>query len=116
MIQAGVTELMRVDEIARRLNAGWEGAGEHEIRGAATLEAAGPQDIAFVGNRKAAAQADKSAAGCLLVSSDFAVGRTLIRVADPRASFATAIGLLYPPRAAAPGIHPSAVIAAGAEI
>jgi UDP-3-O-[3-hydroxymyristoyl] glucosamine N-acyltransferase len=37
-------------------------------------------------------------------------------VADPRGSFATVIGLLYPPPAVVPGIHPTAVIAPDAEI
>ena len=31
----------------------------------------GPAEIAFVGNRKAAAQADQSHAGCLLVPANF---------------------------------------------
>jgi UDP-3-O-[3-hydroxymyristoyl] glucosamine N-acyltransferase len=107
---------LRVDEIARLLNATVEGAGAVDITGVAPLESAGPQDLAFVGNRRAVANAANSRAGCLLAQSDFPAGRTLIRVADPRAAFATAIGWLYPPRAAAPGIHPTAVIAPDAEV
>jgi len=107
---------MRVDEIARHLNATLEGAGDIDITSAATLESAGPQDIAFVGHRKDAAQADQSLAGCLLVSNEFPAGRTLIRVADPRGSLAIVIGLLYPPPAIIAGIHPTAVIAPDAKI
>lgn len=107
---------MRVDEIVRHLNAVCEGAGDLEITAAATLESAGPGEIAFVGTRKAAEQAAQSHAGCLLVSHEFPAGRTLIRVSDPRASFATVIGLLYPPPPVTPGIHPTAVIADDAEI
>jgi UDP-3-O-[3-hydroxymyristoyl] glucosamine N-acyltransferase len=107
---------LRVDEIARHLNANWEGSGDLEITGAATLESAGPREIAFVGNRKAAAQANQSRASCLLVTNEFPAGRTIIRVDDPRASFATVIGLLHPPPPIAPGIHPTAVIAPDAEI
>ena len=107
---------MRVDEIARRLNAGFEGAGDVEISGAATLEDAGVSDIAFVGNRKAAAQASESRAGCLLVTKDFPSGRTLVRVVDPRASFAAVIGYLYPPPKIVAGIHPTAVVAQNASI
>ena len=62
------------------------------------------------------AAAAESRAGCLLVTPDFPKGRTVIRVADPRAAFATVIGLLYPPAPVKPGIHPSAVIAPDAEI
>ena len=75
---------MRVDEIAKHLQAGFEGAGDFEITSVAALESAGPSEIAFVGNRKAAAQAGESQAGCLLVTHDFPAGRTLIRVDDPR--------------------------------
>ena len=81
-----------------------------------TLESAGPQEIAFVGNRKAAAEAAQSRAGCLLVTNDFPAGRTVIRVADPRGGFAGVIGLLYPRPSVIPGAHPTAVIAPDAEI
>src|ERR1700749_703640 len=50
-------EVMRVSEIAGRLNAKFEGDGELEITSAAPLESAGPTEIAFVQNRKAAAHA-----------------------------------------------------------
>lgn len=107
---------VRVDEIARRLNADFEGAGDLEVSGAATLEDACERDIAFVGNRKAAAQAAASGAGCLLVTKEFPAGRTLVRVEDPRASFAQVVGFLYPTPEIIPGIHPSAVIARNARI
>ena len=107
---------MRVDEIAKRLNAEWEGAGDLEIHGAADLDAASPDDIAFVQNRKAATRAEASRAGCLIVDRDFPAGRTVIRVSNPRAAFAMAIGLLYPKPPITPGIHPTAVIAPDATI
>jgi UDP-3-O-[3-hydroxymyristoyl] glucosamine N-acyltransferase len=107
---------VRVDEIAGRLNAGFEGAGDLEITGAAPLESAGPDEISFVGNRKATAHASESGAGCLLVTSEFPADRTVIRVADPRGSFAAVLSLLYPPPAIVPGIHRSAVIAPDAKI
>ena len=65
---------------------------------------------------ESAAQADKSPAGCLLVTHDFPAGRTLIRVDDPRGAFAKVIGLLYPRPHITPGKHPTAVIAPDAEI
>ena len=107
---------MRVTEIAERLNAQWEGDGDLEIAGVATLESAGPREAAFVGNRKAAAGAAQSKAGCLLVTPEFPKGRTLIRVPDPRGAFARLIGFLYPAVEVAPGIHATAVIARDAEI
>jgi UDP-3-O-[3-hydroxymyristoyl] glucosamine N-acyltransferase len=107
---------MRVSEIAGHLKAAWEGDGTLEISGAAPLESAAVHEIAFVGNRKAAALAADSRAGCLLVTDDFPKGRTVIRVTEPRAAFARTIALLYPPRPVTPGVHQSAAIAPLARI
>jgi UDP-3-O-[3-hydroxymyristoyl] glucosamine N-acyltransferase len=107
---------LRVAELAGQLQSAWEGDGELDITGVAQLELAGPREISFVGNKKAAAAAAKSIAGCLLVTAEFPKGRTVIRVADPRGSFARVIGILYPPVRTMPGIHPSAVIAADAHL
>jgi UDP-3-O-[3-hydroxymyristoyl] glucosamine N-acyltransferase len=107
---------VRVHEIAEHLKAGFEGAGDLDITGAAPLETAGPREIAFIASRKAAAQADQSQAGCLLVTREFPAGRTVIRVDDPRGGFANVIGLLYPRPTITPGVHPTAVLAPDAEI
>jgi UDP-3-O-[3-hydroxymyristoyl] glucosamine N-acyltransferase len=107
---------VRVSDIAKHLKAAFEGAGDLDVRAAAPLETAGPSEIAFVGSRKAAALAGESRAGCLLVTRDFPEGRTVIRVDDPRTSFAGVIGLLYPRPHITPGKHPTAVIAPDAEI
>jgi len=107
-----------VREIAEYLAGTFEGDGEAEITGAAQIEAAGANDVAFVGNRKAAQQAPSSAAGCLIVPPDFmnTYGRTVIRVAQPRTAFAGVVARLHPKSRPAAGIHPSAVIADSAEI
>ena len=107
---------MRVREIARHLGAPVEGHAELEIQGAAPLESAQSSDLAFAGGRKALAAAQDSKAGCLLVPEGFPSGRTLIRVADPRAAFAAVVSLLYPAKRPAPGVHPTAVIAPSAQI
>src|SRR5579871_4262421 len=108
--------VMRVSDIASHLNATWEGDASLEISGAASLDSAGPNEISFVGNRKAAASAGSSHAGCLLVTADFPTGRTVVRVPDPRAAFARVISLLYPQHPITPRIHASAVIAGPAHI
>ena len=107
---------MRVSDIANHLKARWEGDGTLEISGVAPLESASPHEIAFVGNRKVAASAAGSGAGCLLVTDEFPGGRTIIRVPDPRGAFARVIGLLHPQRPRTPGINPNTVIAVDAEI
>jgi len=111
-------EAMRVRELAERLGATFEGDGDKELSGVAPLESAGAVELAFVGNRKAAQQAQASAAGCLIVPIEFPNpgGRTLIRAAEPRTVFARAVSRLHPAPAITPGIHPTALIAEGAEL
>jgi len=88
------------------------GDGGLLITGINSLDAAGPSEMSFVANPKAAALAASSSAGLLLVDSSFEAsgGRTLIRVSDPRAAVARLIGALYVKPAPEPGIHPSAVV------
>jgi UDP-3-O-[3-hydroxymyristoyl] glucosamine N-acyltransferase len=107
---------LTVAGIAALLGAPFEGDGTLEIRGVAPLDTAGPGEISFVGSRKAAAMAAESLAGCLLVTAEYPSGRTLIRVTEPRAAFARVIAQLHPKKRPAAGIHPSAVVAADAQI
>src|SRR5271165_1164535 len=101
---------MRVRELAEWLGATFEGDGELELTGAAALESAGTGEIAFVGARKAAENAEHSAAGCLLVPLEWPSPslRTVIRAPDPRTAFARALNRFYPTAELKPGVHPSA--------
>jgi UDP-3-O-[3-hydroxymyristoyl] glucosamine N-acyltransferase len=89
-----------------------EGDSATVIAGVNALESAKANELSFVANRKAVETAAESKAGCLLVPLGFesSVGRTLIRVNDPRAAFARLITLLYPVRTSASGVHPTACI------
>src|SRR5579872_3285651 len=109
---------MRVRELAEWLGATFEGDGEKDVIGVAPLETAGDSDVAFVGSRKAAAQAESSAAGCLLVPVEWPSPsyRTVIRVPDPRTAFARAMSRFYPTAELKPGIHPTAVIGKNVEM
>jgi UDP-3-O-[3-hydroxymyristoyl] glucosamine N-acyltransferase len=109
---------MRVRELAEWLGAPFEGDGERELLRAAPLEAAGPDELAFIGNRKAAEQARQSGAGCLIVPPEFpgGAGRTLIRAAEPRTVFARAVRRLHPGDPLCPGVHPTASAGADVEI
>jgi UDP-3-O-[3-hydroxymyristoyl] glucosamine N-acyltransferase len=109
---------MRVREIAEWLSATYEGDGEKEIEGVAPLESAGERDLAFVGNRKAMHEAERSEAGCLIVPDDYPghAERTLIRAAEPRTAFARAVSRFHPAAGLKPGIHASAIIGAGVEL
>jgi UDP-3-O-[3-hydroxymyristoyl] glucosamine N-acyltransferase len=109
---------MRVRALAEWLGSTFEGDGEKELIRAAALEDAGAADLAFVDSRKAAQQAQISAAGCLVVPPDFPNpdGRTLIRAAEPRTAFARSVTRLHPPPPVHPGIHPTALVAESAEL
>ncbi|HWR53414.1 MAG TPA: UDP-3-O-(3-hydroxymyristoyl)glucosamine N-acyltransferase [Bryobacteraceae bacterium] len=109
---------MRVRELADWLGTTFEGNGEKEISGAAALESAGADELAFIGNMRAAREAPNSSAGCLIVPVEFANagGRTLIRSSAPRTAFARAVARLHPPAPARAGIHSTAVVGPGAEI
>jgi len=109
---------MRVRELADWLGATYEGDGEKEVTGVAPLETAGAGDVSFVSNRKAAKQAEASAAGCLIVPSDWPgpTYRTVIRVAEPRTAFARAMSRFYPTTELKAGIHPSAVLGVNVQL
>ncbi|MGA2275601.1 MAG: UDP-3-O-(3-hydroxymyristoyl)glucosamine N-acyltransferase [Bryobacteraceae bacterium] len=109
---------MRVRELAEWLSATFEGDGEKELTGAGAIESAGASELAFVGGRKAAAQAESSAAGCLLVPLDWPSPcyRTVIRVPEPRTAFARAMSRFYPTVEIKPGVDPTAVVGAGVEL
>lgn len=102
---------MRLDELAQRLGLDFEGDPATLIQSAAELDSAGPADLAFVGHKKFWAAAAGSTAACLIVTPDFpTAARPLLRGPEPRAAFAAALRLLYPPDLPPPGIHPTAVV------
>ncbi|MBS1858831.1 MAG: UDP-3-O-(3-hydroxymyristoyl)glucosamine N-acyltransferase [Acidobacteria bacterium] len=109
---------MRVRELAEWLGATFEGDGEKELSGVAAIETATAGEVAFVGSRKAAAHAQESAAGCLIVPVDWPSPsyRTVIRAAEPRTAFARAMNRFYPTAEIKPGVHPTAVIGRDVEL
>jgi UDP-3-O-[3-hydroxymyristoyl] glucosamine N-acyltransferase len=109
---------MRVRELAEWLGGTFEGDGEKELSGVAPLETAGAADVSFVGNRKAALQAESSAAGCLIVPVEWPSpsSRTVIRAGEPRTAFARAMNRFYPTAELKPGVHASAVVGKDVEM
>jgi UDP-3-O-[3-hydroxymyristoyl] glucosamine N-acyltransferase len=95
-----------------------EGNAGLVITGANALESANETELSFVANDKAVTLARTSRAGCLLVPKTFGEngGWTRIRVANPRVAFVRALASLYPPPKSEGGIHPTASVAASAQI
>ncbi len=104
--------MITVRELAAWLDAPFTGDGGCVLRGVAAADAARGDEVAFAGNAKVALA---SAAGCLLASEEFG-GRTVIRVADPRAAFARVIARFHPVQLPPAGVHPAAVVEEGARI
>lgn len=98
-----------VARLAQLLGGVVEGDGERLLVDVCGLAEAGPEHLSFLSNRRYARQVATTAAGCVLVRpGDEAHGRTVIRLADPYAAFAQALGIFHPAPALVAGVDPQA--------
>ena len=95
------------------------------MAGVANLRDAGPDDLSFLISPRYRREAEASRAGALLVGertvppaarSALAAARPLVVVADPELARNRALALFHPADPPAGGVHPTAVVEAGAEI
>jgi len=114
---------MKLGEIAQKLGCALEGDAQTEIHGVAGIESAQPGELTFISNPRYRQAARTTRASAVLVSRDFSSARdaglpllALLRSEDPYLDFARAIGFFYTPPRYAPSVHPTAVIAASAQI
>jgi UDP-3-O-[3-hydroxymyristoyl] glucosamine N-acyltransferase len=114
---------MKLGEIAQKLSCKLEGDAQAEIHGVAGIESAKAGELTFVSNRRYRQATRTTRASAVLVAHDTAVERepglpplALLHSDDPYLDFARAIGFFYTPPRYAPSIHPTAVIAATAQI
>ncbi len=116
-----------VSELAERVGGRVFGDGNIEIERVGKLDAAGPQEIAYVDDEKFFETGKSSSAACLIVSSEYLgslkdvetvpdSGKALIEVAKPKLAFALIAALLHPAKRREPFVHPSAAIAETADI
>ena len=112
------TRDITVAELAARVGGRVRGDGSVLISGVAGLETAGAGEIAFIDDGKVSAGARPSGASCLIVPEGAEVkgAQCLIEVARPKLAFALVAEMLHPPRRRAGGIHPTAVVAASANL
>jgi len=104
--------------LARRFALELRGDGSHTIDGVATLTAATPSQLGFLANPRYRGELAASHAGAIILRAEDAAafaGSVLI-AKDPYVAFAKVAALFERAPARAPGIHPSAVIAADAKI
>jgi UDP-3-O-[3-hydroxymyristoyl] glucosamine N-acyltransferase len=108
---------MKLGELASRLGAELRGDAELEVTGVKGIEEAGPSEITFVANPRYTPLARKTKAAAVLVDPGFQeISAATLRIQNPYLAFSRALALFYQPPAYAPGIHPTAVIDATAEI
>ncbi|MBI5815238.1 MAG: UDP-3-O-(3-hydroxymyristoyl)glucosamine N-acyltransferase [Nitrospinae bacterium] len=101
---------MKLGLIAEALGLTASGGGDIEISNAAPLDTAGPSDISFALNNRSAAAIAASRAGALVLPKGSTVDRPAIIADNPLYVFAMVMDMLHPEKAAAPSIHPTAVI------
>lgn len=103
---------IRLDELARACGACVEGDGATPIERVATLEGAGPGDLAFLANPRYRAQLAATRASAVIVAPAAAQLTPLPRLvaADPYVAYAKAASVLYPREAPLAGRHPAAIV------
>ena len=106
-----------IAEIAKRLDGEVAGDAAGVLTGFAPPDAAKAGDLTFAENTEIFASAEKGAATAIIAGKGVtSAHKILIRVANPRVGFARAMAIFFPESRLKPGIHPSAVIAASAQI
>lgn len=108
---------MTLSELAERLGCRLVGDGNQEVEGVAGIEAAASTQVTFLSNPRYASLVATTNAGAIIVGQELEGARPAQLVsANPYLDFARALEIFYAPPAAAPGIHPTAVVADSAQI
>src|SRR5258708_6305592 len=104
-------------EIAKHLGGEVSGDPAVVLKGFAPADRAQPGDLTFAENESYFARAEQSAAAAVIVDGPFSSTRkVLIRVPSARIAFAKVLPLFFPEPMFAPGIHATAVVAAGVKV
>jgi UDP-3-O-[3-hydroxymyristoyl] glucosamine N-acyltransferase len=103
--------------LADALGASLHGDAGRVVSGVAPLDAAGPDQVSFLTERKYLAQAQVSRAGALLVGRDVTgLAGSLLRVDRPQQALIVLLELFHPEPIAEPGVHPTACVAGDARV
>ena len=109
--------LITVSQIAELVSGETSGDGSIGITGFSAAESAKAGDLTFADKERHFLAAEQSQASAILVAGAFtSASKVLIRVPDARVAMARLLPHFFPREKHAPGIHPTAVIAAGAQI
>ena len=104
--------------MAERFDLQVRGDGNTAISGVATLASAGPGQLSFLANPRYAAQLQSTAASAVVIGADAAehCAQPALIARDPYLAFARIASLFEKHPATTPGVHPTAVVAADAEV
>ncbi len=109
---------MTLSELATELGAELRGDPDYRVTGLATLQSAGPGQLAFLANPRYRPQLQETRAGAVLLRPEDATDFTgqVLLLANPYLAFARLSHRFDRTPAPERGVHPSAVIAASAVI
>src|SRR6185436_19970588 len=109
--------IVKLREIAQRIDCRLEGDGEIEIGGIAGIEQAKPGEMTFFANPKyTAGLRETHASAVILGEKAEAAPCAMLRAANPYFAFARAVELFSPRPSQASGIHRLADVAASASL
>jgi len=103
---------MRLDDLARKIDAQLSGDGSVEIAGVAPLDTAQPGHVSFLSNRRYSSDIEKTRASAVIVANNVSADHVaLLKTRDPYYAFMQAVVLLHGHRKHPhEGIHPTAHI------
>jgi len=111
-------QVYRLAEIVQRFGGELLGDADVRIHQVATLEAAGPGEIAFFASNRYRKQLERTQADAIILSAEAAAATERARIVckDPYAYFARVSALLNPPAQVAAGVHPLAAVDPSARV
>jgi UDP-3-O-[3-hydroxymyristoyl] glucosamine N-acyltransferase len=113
----GATTPLTAAQIAQLLGGQVIGDGALVLTGFAPADRAQDGDLTFAENENYFARAEQSAASAIIVDGPFVSSRkAVIRVPSARIAFAKVLPLFFPEPTFPPGVHPTAILGAGAEV
>ena len=108
---------MKLRDLAARLDCRLEGDGDLDVHRVAGIEQAGPGDLTFFANPKYGAALKTTRASAVLLGAQAEPAPcAMLRTKNPYLAFARAVALFAPNSKPAPGVHPLAFVADGADV
>jgi UDP-3-O-[3-hydroxymyristoyl] glucosamine N-acyltransferase len=111
---------VKASAIAQAVDGRLEGGSDPDLTGAAPLDHAAPTDLTLLSSPRYAEEAERTAAGAILVTEDLSsrvrADLTRIVVGDVHGALSVLLPLLYPRQPPAAGVHPTAVLEPGVSL